>query len=159
MMFFDKGYLDKVTYNLLSNAVKDTLSGGKVTFSVTVDEARKLLVISVADSGVGIPKEKRNELFKRFMQSSFSGSSVGVGLHLTHELVCVHKGTIVYTENEGGGSIFTVSLPTDISVYEEKDFLIPHNCVAGRGGSTSCGCSCRRNIGARRGSGTSICTT
>ena len=128
-MFIDKGYLDKVTYNLLSNAFKYTPSGGKVTFSVTVDEARKLLVISVADSGVGIPKEKRNELFKRFMQSSFSGSSVGVGLHLTHELVCVHKGTIVYTENEGGGSIFTVSLPTDISVYEEKDFLIPHNVL------------------------------
>lgn len=100
-----------------------------MTFSVTVDEAKKQLVISVADSGVGIPKEKRNELFKRFMQSSFSGSSVGVGLHLTHELVCVHKGTIVYTENEGGGSIFTVSLPTDISVYEEKDFLIPHNVL------------------------------
>ena len=48
---------------------------------------------------------------------------------MTHELVCVHKGTIVYTENEGGGSIFTVSLPTDISVYEEKDFLIPHNVL------------------------------
>ena len=45
-----------------------------MTFSVTVDEARKLLVISVADSGVGIRKEKRNELCKRFMQSSFSGS-------------------------------------------------------------------------------------
>lgn len=38
---------------------------------MTVDEAKKQLVISVADSGVGIPKEKRNELFKRFMQSSF----------------------------------------------------------------------------------------
>jgi DNA-binding response OmpR family regulator len=63
------------------------------------------------------------------MQSSFSGSSVGVGLHLTHELVNVHKGTIEYKENEGGGSIFTVTLPTDTSVYEEKDFLIPHNVL------------------------------
>ncbi len=128
-MFIDKGNLDKVTYNLLSNAFKYTPSGGKVTFSVTVDEAKKQLVISVADTGVGIPKEKRDELFKRFMQSSFSGSSVGVGLHLTHELVCVHKGTIVYNENEGGGSVFTVSLPTDSKVYEEKDFLIPHNVL------------------------------
>ena len=40
-MFIDKGYLDKVTYNLLSNAFKYTPSGGKVTFSVTVDEAKK----------------------------------------------------------------------------------------------------------------------
>lgn len=128
-MFIDKGNLDKVTYNLLSNAFKYTPDSGKVTFSVSVDEAGKRLVISVADTGVGIPKEKRGELFKRFMQSSFSGSSVGVGLHLTHELVCVHKGTIVYNENPGGGSVFTVTLPTDTAVYEEKDFLIPHNVL------------------------------
>ena len=128
-MFVDKGNLDKVTYNLLSNAFKYTPSGGKVTFVVTVDEAKKQLVISVTDTGVGIPKEKRDELFKRFMQSSFSGSSVGVGLHLTHELVCVHRGTIEYNENAGGGSIFAVSLPTDSAVYEEKDFLIPHNVL------------------------------
>lgn len=128
-MFIDKGNLDKVTYNLLSNAFKYTPSGGKVTFSVTTDEEKKQLVITVADTGVGIPKEKRGELFKRFMQSSFSGSSVGIGLHLTHELVSVHKGSIVYAENEGGGSVFTVSLPIDAGVYEDKDFLIPHNIL------------------------------
>ena len=128
-MFIDKGNLDKVTYNLISNAFKYTPSNGKITFAVTVNEETKKLIIRVTDSGVGIPKEKRDELFKRFMQSSFSGSSVGVGLHLTHELVNVHKGTIEYKENEGGGSIFTVTLPTDTSVYEEKDFLIPHNVL------------------------------
>ncbi|MBQ8521366.1 MAG: response regulator, partial [Bacteroides sp.] len=128
-MFIDKGNLDKVIYNLLSNAFKYTPSNGTITFTVTVDEENRKLVISVADTGVGIPKEKRDELFKRFMQSSFSGSSVGVGLHLTHELVNVHKGSIEYRENEGGGSVFTVTLPTDSSVYEEKDFLIPHNVL------------------------------
>lgn len=128
-MFIDKGNLDKVTYNLLSNAFKYTPSGGKVTFSVTTDDTKQQLVISVADTGVGIPNEKRAELFKRFMQSSFSGSSVGVGLHLTHELVNVHKGTIAYHENEGGGSVFTVCLPTNPTVYEDKDFLIPHNVL------------------------------
>ena len=63
------------------------------------------------------------------MQSNFSGDSVGVGLHLTHELVNVHKGTITYEENPGGGSIFIVTLPTDKSVYEEKDFLVPNNVL------------------------------
>lgn len=124
-MFIDKGNLDKVSYNLLSNALKYTPSGGKVVFAVTVDEAERRLVISVSDTGVGIPKEKRGELFKRFMQSSFSGNSIGVGLHLTHELVNVHRGTITYAENEGGGSVFTVCLPTDRAAYEEKDFLVP----------------------------------
>lgn len=128
-MFIDKGNLDKVAYNILSNAFKYTPSGGSVSLSVTMDKDQKSLVISVSDTGVGIPKEKRSELFKRFMQSNFSGNSVGIGLHLTHELVNVHKGTIVYTENPGGGSVFTVSLPTDASVYDQKDFLIPHNIL------------------------------
>ena len=97
--------------------------------SVTVDEAKQQLQIQVSDSGVGIPKEKQAELFKRFMQSNFSGDSIGVGLHLTHELVQVHKGTIKYAENEGGGSIFTVSIPTDKSAYNEKDFLVPNNAL------------------------------
>lgn len=128
-MFIDKGNLDKVSYNLLSNAFKYTPCGGRILFSVTADAERRRLVISVADTGVGIPKEKQQELFKRFMQSSFSGNSIGVGLHLTHELVSVHKGTITYSENEGGGSVFTVMLPTDTAVYEEKDFLIPNQLL------------------------------
>lgn len=124
-MFIDKGNLDKVTYNLLSNAFKYTPSRGCVLFSIVVDEEKKRLQIQVSDTGVGIPKEKKEELFKRFMQSSFSGNSIGVGLHLTHELVLVHKGSIEYTENTGGGSVFTVYLPIDQNVYDEKDFLIP----------------------------------
>ncbi|MCD8261324.1 MAG: response regulator [Bacteroides sp.] len=123
-MYIDKEKLDKVTYNLISNAFKYTPSRGRIVFSVSVDEEKNQLRIRVSDTGVGIPKEKRSELFKRFMQSSFSGESVGVGLHLSHELVNVHKGTIEYAENEGGGSVFLVSLPVDLSVYEEKDFLI-----------------------------------
>ena len=128
-MFLDKGNLDKVTYNLLSNAFKYTPSNGTIILSVTVDEVKKTLQIQVADTGVGIPKEKQNELFKRFMQSSFSGDSIGVGLHLSYELVQVHKGTIEYKDNDGGGSVFTVCIPTDKSVYSEKDFLIPGNVL------------------------------
>ena len=128
-MFLDKGNLDKVTYNLLSNAFKYTPSNGTIILSVTVDEVKKTLQIQVSDTGVGIPKEKQNELFKRFMQSSFSGDSIGVGLHLSYELVQVHKGTIEYKDNDGGGSVFTVCIPTDKSVYSEKDFLIPGNVL------------------------------
>ena len=128
-MFLDKGNLDKVTYNLLSNAFKYTPSNGTIILSVTVDEVKKTLQIQVADTGVGIPKEKQNELFKRFMQSSFSGDSIGVGLHLSYELVQVHKGTIEYKDNDSGGSVFTVCIPTDKSVYSEKDFLIPGNVL------------------------------
>ena len=102
-MYIDKGNLDKVTYNLLSNAFKYTPSNGKIIFKVDILEDKQQLRIQVIDNGIGIPKKKSvPELFKRFMQSSFSHSSVGVGLHLTHELVNVHKGSISYEDNEGG---------------------------------------------------------
>ena len=128
-MFVDKGYLDKVAYNLLSNAFKYTTSAGTIVLSMEVDETANLWRMSVTDTGVGVPREQQGELFQRFMQSSFSSSSVGVGLHLTHELVLVHHGTIAYAEHQGGGSIFTVTLPTDASVYEEKDFLVPNKLL------------------------------
>ncbi|MTS93322.1 response regulator, partial [Pseudoflavonifractor sp. BIOML-A4] len=128
-MYIDKGNIDKIAYNLLSNAFKYTPSGGKIEFSIYIDKQKQLLIMKVTDTGVGIPKEKRDELFKRFMQSSFSGDSIGVGLHLSHELVQVHKGTIEYKDNEGGGSVFTVCIPTDKTVYSEKDFLVPGNLL------------------------------
>lgn len=130
-MFIDRSMLDKIVYNLLSNAFKYTPSGGKILLSATVDEEGKAFVIRVSDTGVGIPKEKRDELFKRFAKSRFTGSSMGIGLHLTHELVSVLKGTIAYKENTeaGGGSVFVVTLPLDASVYEEKDFLIQDNVI------------------------------
>lgn len=128
-MFADTGKLDKIVYNLLSNALKYTPAQGSVTFSVTVDEDKKLLQMQVTDTGVGIPKEKQGELFKRFMQSNFSSDSIGIGLHLTHELVSVHKGSISYQENNGGGSIFTVCLPTDESIYAKTDFLVADNVL------------------------------
>ncbi|WP_195588388.1 hybrid sensor histidine kinase/response regulator transcription factor [Bacteroides finegoldii] len=128
-MFLDEGKLDKIIYNLLSNAFKYTPSGGKIDFSISIDDYARQATIKVIDSGVGIPKDKQNQLFKRFIQSSFSGSSVGVGLHLTHELVNVHKGTISYEDNPNGGSIFTVILSTDSTIYNKEDFLIPGNVL------------------------------
>ncbi len=122
-MFIDRESLDKVVYNLLSNAFKYTPSGGHIQLVATVDEASKQLKIEAIDNGVGIPQEKRDQLFKRFMQVNFSRESIGVGLHLTYELVLLHKGTIVYSENPTGGSIFTVTLPTDPAVHDEADFV------------------------------------
>ncbi|MDL2309628.1 response regulator [Parabacteroides sp. OttesenSCG-928-B22] len=129
-MFVDKGKLDKIAYNLLSNAFKYTPPGGKICLLINEDVKNNWLELQVTDTGVGIPKEKRGELFKRFMQSNFSADSVGVGLHLTLELVQVHKGEITYDENEGGGSVFTVKLPLEPQVYEVKDFLNTDNALA-----------------------------
>ncbi len=125
LAYIDREKVDKIVYNLLSNAVKYTTVGGSIELSVEVDEETKQLSLKVSDTGVGIPEEKRKELFSRFMQTNYSGNSMGIGLHLVSELVKVHRGSVVYTENKGGGSVFTVFLPMDVSVYDKTEFLNP----------------------------------
>lgn len=122
LVFLDQQKMDKVVFNLLSNAFKYTPIGGKITVEMFSQD--NLLTIRVADTGVGIPKEKRSQLFNRFMQSNYTGESFGIGLHLTHELVKTHLGEISYQENDGGGSVFEVKIPTDKNVYEPSDFLV-----------------------------------
>ena len=120
-MFLDQQMIDKVVFNLLSNAFKYTPAKGTISVSLSFTD---VMTIRVADTGVGIPQEKREQLFSRFMQSSYTGESFGIGLHLTHELVRTHHGEIAYQENEGGGSVFVVTIPLQKDCYEASDFLI-----------------------------------
>nr|WP_298161285.1 hybrid sensor histidine kinase/response regulator transcription factor [uncultured Prevotella sp.] len=120
-MFLDQQMIDKVVFNLLSNAFKYTPAKGSISVSLSFTD---VMTIRVADTGVGIPQEKRAQLFSRFMQSSYTGESFGIGLHLTHELVKTHHGEIAYQENEGGGSVFVVTIPLQKDCYEASDFLV-----------------------------------
>ena len=120
-MFLDQQMIDKVVFNLLSNAFKYTPAKGTISISLSFTD---VMTIRVADTGVGIPQEKREQLFSRFMQSSYTGESFGIGLHLTHELVRTHHGEITYQENEGGGSVFVVTIPLQKDCYEASDFLV-----------------------------------
>lgn len=137
-MFIDRNFVDKMAYNLLSNAFKYTTRKQSITMRVTLQDDR--LCFEVEDTGIGIPKEKQASLFTRFDQSAFSRDSIGIGLHMVSELVRVHHGTITFRENTApdtgqaatdapGGSIFTITLPTNKSVYNESDFLVAGNSL------------------------------
>lgn len=127
LMYLDQQKMDKVVFNLLSNAFKYTPEKGWIVVSLAFQEGK--LTVRVADTGVGIPKEKQAQLFSRFMQSSYTGENFGIGLHLTHELVKVHHGEISFHDNEGGGAVFVVKIPLDKECYEESDFLIENNPI------------------------------
>ncbi|MDD4992369.1 MAG: two-component regulator propeller domain-containing protein [Paludibacter sp.] len=122
-MYLDRNKVDKIVFNLLSNAFKFTPRGGKISLTTEVDEDTQMLSISVSDNGIGIPKEKQNLLFSRFMQINFSSNGTGVGLSLVNEFTTLHKGTVQFSENEGGGSVFTVNLSLDGDVYSDDDFV------------------------------------
>ena len=121
--YFDTNKVDKIVFNLLSNAFKFTPRGGQISLEVEADHDRHIIRISLSDNGIGIPKEKQDLLFSRFMQINFSQQGTGIGLHLVREFTTLHHGKVAFRENEGGGSVFTVELPLDSGVYQAEDFV------------------------------------
>ena len=121
--YIDRGYVDKIMYNLLSNAFKYTPRKGTIVVRVRLLEAERKLAILVEDTGVGVPKEKQQQLFTRFIQTNMSPDSFGIGLNFTEQMVLVHHGSIEYHDNPVGGSIFTVMLPASQEVYQPEDYL------------------------------------
>jgi signal transduction histidine kinase len=103
----DAMYLKRVMINLVINAVQAMPDGGKLTISATV-EAGKVL-ISVSDTGVGIPEEIKPNLFKPMFTTKAKGQ--GLGLAVVKRLVEALGGSISVESHVGRGSKFTVSLP------------------------------------------------
>jgi signal transduction histidine kinase/DNA-binding response OmpR family regulator len=103
---------EKIVLNLVANAVKYTFVGGiDVTLRVDGDH----LVLTVADTGVGIPAAELPHLFERFHRgtgtAARSREGSGLGLALVRELVTLHGGEVGATSEPGVGSIFRVRVP------------------------------------------------
>jgi signal transduction histidine kinase len=117
--YFDRTKLEKVVVNLLSNAVKFTPKGGKISMRVWDQEENgydaPVLKIRVADTGIGIPREKIPYIFERFMQvddsSTRAYSGMGIGLSLVKDFVEQHGGWVEVESEVGGGTRMTVTLP------------------------------------------------
>lgn len=119
VMFQDQSKIQQVLINLLSNAIKFTPEGGRITVSIRRSSDDRLL-LSVADTGVGIPEEDREIIFEKFRQSSqtvgdrnltreYSGT--GLGLSIVKELCKLLGGEIGFVSDLGRGSTFTVAVP------------------------------------------------
>ncbi len=114
MGWIDTDKLDKIIYNLLSNAAKFTEEGGTVSLNVRTSKNYDKVRITVADSGIGIPKEKMKHLFHRFYDGNYrkmKTTGIGLGLSLTRDLVYLHGGTIDCESEESKGTTFVVTLP------------------------------------------------
>ena len=100
----------RLVYNLVENAIKYNHPEGKVT--VTACQKEKKVILSVADTGSGIPGELRERVFEPFFRVDKSRSrelgGVGLGLALVHEIVKAHDGSISIKDNPSGGTVFEV---------------------------------------------------
>jgi two-component system sensor histidine kinase BaeS len=109
--------MDRLTQafgNLLSNAARYTPAGGSVAVSLAVEPRQA--VVSVSDSGIGIPEDQRDRIFTRFWRSDEarerSRSGFGVGLAMVREIVEQHGGSVAFHSNEPApGTTFEIRLP------------------------------------------------
>lgn len=119
----DRNKLDTIVGNLISNALKYTPTGGEVEVKIEHGKENDQLLIHVVDNGIGISEEKRSQLFMRFMQSSFSYDSIGIGLYLSNKMAQLHHGTISYEARPTSGSIFTLHIPSSGKPYSSNEFV------------------------------------
>ena len=105
--------LDRIFSNLISNAIKYTPEGGKV--EVTVGEQLGKAVVTVSDTGIGIPLHELSDLWVDFFRASNARRSgipgTGLGLSIVKQLVNHFSGTVEVRSTEGKGTIFKVMLP------------------------------------------------
>jgi two-component system phosphate regulon sensor histidine kinase PhoR len=109
----DKVEIEKAMVNLLHNAVKFTPPGGQIIVWAKAEKDK--VVVSVADSGIGIPAEHLPYIFQRFhkVDQSRASEGVGLGLAIAKHIIQAHRGEIWVESEEGKGATFSFSLPLD----------------------------------------------
>ena len=118
--------VERICYNLISNALKYNRKGG----SVTVEAVRRggNVEITVADTGVGMPKEVISRVFDKFYRVGGAGSGTGVGLAVVKAFAELHGGRVSVKSAEGEGSEFKVELPQKVenAILSTPDTLSKH---------------------------------
>jgi PAS domain S-box-containing protein len=111
----DREKVDQVLINLLTNAIKFTPAGGTVTASAAPDAHGTRVLVSVTDTGIGIPADKLDSVFEPFVQVDVSHTrskeGTGLGLAISRDLARGMKGDLFARSEVGKGSTFTLALP------------------------------------------------
>ncbi|WP_432664136.1 PAS domain-containing sensor histidine kinase [Wukongibacter baidiensis] len=122
LMAVDPDSIERIILNLLSNAVKFTSPGGII--KVTVESKNQILKVSVKDSGIGIPCDKKDIIFDRFRQVdkllTRKQEGSGIGLSLVKSLVEMHDGKISVKSFEGVGTEFILEFPIKVIKYDDS---------------------------------------
>ena len=136
MLACDKEAMDRIILNLISNAIKYTKEEGEIKVKIVTEE--KQVIVSVEDNGIGIPEEKLDNIFGRYVQvdnsiTRSSGGS-GIGLSLVKNLVEIHGGEVRVKSKVGVGTKFEFTLPIrtidyDDNKIEESDDIVKRYSV------------------------------
>lgn len=112
----DRDKVQQVLLNLLSNAIKFTPAGGKIAVTYVAPAGEGKVGITVEDTGIGLAKERLQDIFEPFVQveggRTREGHGTGLGLSISRDLARGMKGDITLESTPGEGSAFTLWLPS-----------------------------------------------
>jgi len=112
----DQNRLFNALYNLVNNAIPETPHGGSITVGGRVGSDQTTVMLSVADTGNGMPPEIRDSLFTKETISQKVGGT-GLGTKIVKDVVDVHGGTITVESEQGKGTTFTIQLPVNATSH------------------------------------------
>lgn len=112
MINMDRIYLSRIITNLVTNAKQAQSDERKLIINVDVEQHQRRVMISVQDNGIGIPENMYERIFEPNFTSKSSG--MGLGLSMVRKMIEDYKGEISVKSEEGKGSTFTITLPTNL---------------------------------------------
>ncbi|MBF0512014.1 MAG: hypothetical protein HQL13_06775 [Candidatus Omnitrophica bacterium] len=122
-IYVDSAQIERVFINLLSNAIKFTPQEGTITITVASEFDHGYALISVSDTGIGIPPEALQNLFNEFYrvdnEINQNVKGTGLGLVLAKNIVLAHHGKIWVQSKQGSGTTFYFTLPSSPNAFEE----------------------------------------
>lgn len=111
----DKNLTRIIFQNLLSNAIKYTPENGEINVTIGIGESKENIIISVSDTGYGIPKEQQARVFTKLFRASNAQTKetdgTGLGLYIVKSILDHTDGKIQFTSKENEGTTFHVSMP------------------------------------------------
>ncbi len=124
---FDSEKLSIVLSNLIDNAIKYNVQNGSVTVGAQLLLNKPYVLVSVKDTGVGIPPEAMKKLFTKFFRAEnvvkFSTDGSGLGLYMTKNIVERHGGRIWVESELNRGTTFYFTLPIDPALIPQKELI------------------------------------
>lgn len=140
-VYGDKLRVGQIIENLLINAVKFTPPEGLIT--VSLEAKGRSAEVTIADTGVGIPRKEQRRLFEKFFQpkmpDNFKMRGTGLGLAIVKEIVQMHGGTVRVDSHPGKGASFIVSLPLYTSAFAlTEEFRLMREQASREGSMLAC---------------------
>jgi len=124
-IYGDSGYLHQVFLNLINNSTDAMPRGGQlhITLRACGSQDRQVVVVVVADTGTGMPRDTLARIFDPMFTTKQIGTGAGLGLAVCDQIVRQHSGTIRADSEPGEGTTFTIQLPLDCRVGVEAPVL------------------------------------